>query len=266
MLVVNGSWFVVSSPFMREIVIAKNLDELSKLGADRFVSLANAAIGKNGRFSVALAGGSTPKSLYRLLASEEFRNKIDWRRVFFFFGDERYVPPNDPESNFRMAKENLFDLLGTPPENIFGWPVGEAVPQITADKYEKTLRSFFRASQLLDLALLGMGADGHTASLFPFTPALRENSRLAVSNWVEKLATHRLTMTFPMLNSAANIIFMVAGGEKAPAVKEILEGGRNPEKYPAQQIIPSEGKLTWYLDGKAAALLGGNNQPRATPN
>lgn len=251
---------------MREILVAKDKDELNALAAAKFVEIATRAITNNGRFTVALAGGSTPKSLYRLLAGAEFKDKIDWRRVFFFFGDERDVSPTDPESNFRMAKENLFDLLETPSENIFRWPTGETTHQVTADKYENTLRSFFTASQPLDLALLGMGADGHTASLFPFTPALRENSRLAISNWVEKLETYRLTMTFPMLNSAANIIFTVAGEEKAPAVKEILEGDLDPEKYPAQQIISPGGKLIWYLDEQAAALLTGSDLPRATSN
>ena len=240
---------------MREILVAKDKDELNAMAAAKFVEIANSAIRDNGRFTVALAGGSTPKSLYRLLASDEFRNKIDWPKVFFFFGDERNVPPTDPESNFRMARETLFDLLGTPSENIFMWPTGETTPQITADKYEKTLRSFFTASQPLDLALLGMGADGHTASLFPFTPALRENSRLAVSNWVDKLATYRLTMTFPMLNSAANTIFMVAGEEKAPVLKEILEGEYQSDQYPAQGVDPERGNLCWLADKAAARLL-----------
>jgi 6-phosphogluconolactonase len=242
---------------MRKIRIAKDKDELNTLAAAKFVEIANSAITNRGRFAVSLAGGSTPKSLYRLLAGAKFKDKIDWRRVIFFFGDERYVPPTDPESNFRMASENLFDLLGTPSENIFMWPTGEATPQITADKYEDTLRSFFTASPPLDLALLGMGPDGHTASLFPSTPALQDNSRLAVSNWVEKLATYRLTMTFPMLNSAANIIFLVAGEEKAPAVKEVLEGEYRREKYPAQGVNPEDGNLYWLLDKAASRELRG---------
>jgi 6-phosphogluconolactonase len=240
---------------MREILIATDKDELNALAAAKFIEIANSAIKKNGRFTVALAGGSTPKSLYRLLAGAEFKGKIDWRRVFFYFGDERCVPLTDAESNFRMARENLFDPLGTTVENVFMWQTGEISPMETADSYDNTLRSFVANSASLDLALLGMGADGHTASLFPFTPALNENSRLAVSNWVEKLNTHRLTMTFPMLNSAANIIFLVAGEEKAPAVREILEGEYHPEKYPAQDINPGDGNLYWLLDKAAAGLL-----------
>jgi 6-phosphogluconolactonase len=240
---------------MREILVVKDKNEGNIVAAAKFIKIAGASIRDRGWFTIALAGGSTPKSLYRLLAGAEFKDKIDWQRVIFFFGDERYVPPTDAESNFRMVSENLFDLLGIPSENIFMWPTGEATPQIAADKYEDTLRSFFEASGRLDLALLGMGADGHTASLFPFTPALRANSRLAVSNWVEKFATYRLTMTFTMINSAANIIFLVAGEEKAPAVKEILEGEYNPEKCPAQGIDPEDGNLYWLVDKAAAGRL-----------
>jgi 6-phosphogluconolactonase len=240
---------------MRKIVVAKDKEELNALAAAKFVEIADSAIRNNGRFTVALAGGSTPKSLYRLLAGAEFKDKVDWLKVSFFFGDERYVPPTDPESNFRMAKENLFDLLGTPSKNIFRWPTGQAAPQMTAEKYENALRSLFTASQPLDLALLGMGADGHTASLFPYTAALTETARFAAANWVDKLDAWRLTMTFPMLNSAVNVLFLVAGEEKAPAVKEILEGEYLPEKYPAQGINPRDGNLYWLLDKSAVRLL-----------
>jgi 6-phosphogluconolactonase len=240
---------------MREILVARDKDELNALAAAKFVEIANSAIANNGRFTVALAGGSTPKSLYRLLAGAEFKDKIDWQRVNFFFGDERYVPPTDAESNFRMAKENLFDLLGTLPENIFRWPTESAAAEQAAEEYETALRNFFKGSPRFDLVLLGMGADGHTASLFPYTEALTENSRLAVSNWVEKLGVYRLTMTFPLLNSAANIIFLVAGEEKAPVLKEILEGEYGREKYPARGINPENGNLYWLLDKAAARLL-----------
>lgn len=240
---------------MREIVIAKDLDELSKLGAGRFVSLASAAISAGGRFSVALAGGSTPKALYRLLASEEFRSRVDWPRVYFFFGDERCVPPDHPESNFRMARENLFDLLGTSPKNIFKWRTEAGAAQLAADEYEETIRNFFPSAEGPDLVLLGIGADGHTASLFPYTEALTETARFAAPNWVEKLDTWRLTMTFTMLNGAANVLFLIAGEEKAPVLREILEGEFQPQKCPAQGVIPANGKLVFYIDKQAAALL-----------
>lgn len=242
---------------MQEIVVARDKDELNALAAAKFVEIANSAITNSGRFTVALAGGSTPKSLYRLLAGSEFKDKIDWAKVFFFFGDERYVPPTDTESNFRMARETLFDPLRTPVENIFRWPTESASAEQAAEEYEKTLRNFFSGSPRFDLVLLGVGADGHTASLFPYTEALIETSRSAVSNWVEKLGACRLTMTFPMLNSAANIIFLVAGEEKAPVLKEILGGEYLPEKYPAQGINPGNSNLYWLLDEAAARLLTG---------
>lgn len=242
---------------MREIFIAKDAEELNLLTAARFVDLANEAILTSGRFTVALAGGSTPRSLYGLLAGPGFAEKIDWPNVFFFFGDERFVPPDHPDSNFRMAKEDLFDPLGTGGENIFRWPVEKDDSNEAAAVYEKTIKEFFAENALprFDLILLGLGADGHTVSLFPYSPALDEISRIAVANRIEKLAADRLTLTFPVINNAANIIFLVSGLEKAAALKEILGGAPNPEKYPAQMVKPKDGILTWFVDKDAARLL-----------
>jgi len=240
---------------MREIVVVKDKDERNVMAAAKFIKIAGAAIRDRGRFTVALAGGSTPKSLYRLLAGAESKDKIDWAKVFFFFGDERYVPPTDPKSNFRMARETLFDPLRTPAENIFRWPTESAVAEQAAEEYEKTLRNFFTGSPRFDLVLLGVGADGHTASLFSYTEALLETSRSAVANWVEKLGEWRLTMTFRALNAAANVIFLANGDEKAPVLKEILEGAFQPKKYPAQGVKPDRGNLYWLLDDGAAGLL-----------
>jgi 6-phosphogluconolactonase len=243
---------------MREIVIAKNLDELSRLAADRFVHLANKSNEENRWFTVALAGGSTPRSFYSLLASREYREKIDWAKVFFFFGDERFVPHDNAESNYRMAKETLFDPLGVRFSNVFRWQTEIADPAQAAADYEKDIRAFFYTPESppkFDLVLLGMGPDGHTASLFPYTAALTENSRIAVANPVEKLDTVRLTLTFPILNNAANVIFLVAGAEKAATLKEVIEGDRSPEKYPAQTIDPLDGNLVWLVDQPAADLL-----------
>lgn len=252
---------------MREIVVANVVEELNHLAAARFLDLARAAILTSGRFTVALAGGSTPKALYRLVASLKFRDRVDWSRVFFFFGDERFVPPDHPDSNYRMAKENLFDPLGTAPQNIFRWPVEITSPDQAAADYEKTVREFFAPDFLprFDLMLLGLGADGHTASLFPYSPALKEASRIAVANPVEKLGTERLTLTFPVINNAANIIFLVSGPEKAPALKEILEGALNPEKFPAQMIKPVNGNLIWLIDKQANEQLTTDHEQR-TPN
>jgi 6-phosphogluconolactonase len=243
---------------MREILVARDKDELNAMAAAKFVEIADSAITNHGQFTVALAGGSTPKSLYRLLAGAEFKDSIDWLKVFFFFGDERYVPPTDPESNFRMARETLFDSLQTPVENIFRWPAESAAAEQAAEEYEKILGKFFSGTPRFDLVLLGVGADGHTASLFPYTEALAETSRSAVSNWVQKLGEWRLTMTFRALNAAANVIFLANGDEKAPVLKEILEGPFQPEKYPAQGVKPDRrGHLYYLLDEAAARLLAG---------
>lgn len=235
---------------MAAIHVSKDLHELNHFAAELFVALVKKI---PGRFTVALAGGSTPKALYRLLASDEFRDRIDWPKVFFFFGDERCVPPDHPDSNYRMAKENLFDLLEIGPKNIVRWPAETTRPEEAAAIYENALKDFFSNDSLprFDLVLLGLGADGHTASLFPFSPALKEASRIAVANPVEKFAANRLTLTFPVINHAANVIFLVSGAEKAGALKEVLEGAPNPDKYPAQMVKPVNGNLLWLIDEPA---------------
>lgn len=251
---------------MREIVIAKDVDELNHIASTRIVDLAAYAIRTSSRFTVVLAGGSTPKALYRLLSSNEFSEKIDWSKVSFFFGDERCVPPDHPDSNYRMAKENLFDRLGTAPENIFRWSTEKSTAEDAAADYETTIKEFFPEDSLpqFDLILLGLGADGHTASLFPYSPALKELSRIAVANPVEKLGADRLTLTFPVINNAANIIFLISGNEKGPALKEILEGAPHPDKYPAQLIKPTNGTLTWFVDKDAAGFYAANDDPPTT--
>jgi 6-phosphogluconolactonase len=195
---------------MSEIIVADDLKDLNRRAADKFVELARNTAR---RFTVALAGGSTPKSFYQLLAGPGFADKIDWSKVFFFFGDERFVPADHADSNFRMAKENLFDPLGTAAENIFRWRTETGGAHETAADYEKTIQNFFTITTLprFDLILLGLGPDGHTASLFPYSPALKEVSRIAVANPVEHLASSRLTVTFPVLNNAANVICLVTG-------------------------------------------------------
>jgi 6-phosphogluconolactonase len=268
-----------------QVKIFPNLAELNNFAAEKFVETAHEAIEKRGRFNVALAGGSTPKALYRLLSSDSFKGKVDWRGVFFFFGDERNVLPDDPESNFRMAEENLFKPLAINDQNIFRWRTELKNAEKIANDYEETLKSFFFMENppataggtdlktppataddtdhtvetyklpRFDLILLGMGADGHTASLFPFTEALRETEKLAVANPLEKLDTTRLTLTFPVINNARHVIFLVAGAEKAETLKAVLEGQPEPRKLPSQNINPKNGNLLWLLDEKAAALL-----------
>jgi 6-phosphogluconolactonase len=240
---------------VRQILIKPNLEELSIAAAHLFVDIANRAIDERGRFSVSLSGGTTPASLYKLLASKSYGDKIDWERVFFFFGDERNVPHTDPESNYRMVKETLFAGIPVVADHVRPWPVGEKSPQEIADEYEREIEHFFDGPPIFDLVLLGLGDDCHTASLFPETDALGENVRMAVANWVEKLGTYRLTMTFPVFNNAANVLFLVAGEAKSEAVAKVLEGEFRPDDYPAQFVNPGTGNLFWILDRAAASLL-----------
>lgn len=236
-----------------------NITELNDFAAAKFIEIGNPAIKNSGRFTVALAGGSTPKALYRLLTTKEYSSRIDWRKVFFFFGDERNVAPDDEESNFRMANENLLHPLQIPAENIFRWQTELGDAEKTADTYQETVVKFFDLANgklpRFDLILLGMGDDGHTASLFPFSNALNETEKIAVSNRVEKLDTIRLTLTFPAINNAANVIFLIGGAAKAGALKEVLEGAPQPEKFPSQNVEPTNGNVFWLVDAPAAQFL-----------
>lgn len=243
----------------RIVNIYQNFEILSRTAAEKFVNFANEAIRERGRFTVALAGGSTPKSLYQLLKSESFKDKLDWEKVFFFFGDERNVSPDDAESNFKMVSENLFEPLNTPAENIFRWQTELKDAEKIAEEYEQTIKGFFNLSAnefpKFDLVLLGMGDDGHTASLFPFTEALNETEKIAVANYVEKLQTTRLTLTFPAINKSVNIIFLVSGGNKAEILCEVLEGDFQPERFPSQNIKPENGSIYWLVEEDAAKML-----------
>jgi len=236
-----------------DIRILNTPQELFQAAAAEFIALASAAIRDHGKFTVALSGGSTPKSLYSVLA----RSALPWDKIFFFWSDERHVPPDHPESNYRMAKEALLSKVPVPPENIFRVRAEEKDANVVARDYEEALRSFFhlRPGQFprLDLILLGIGPDGHTASLFPNTAALNETKRLVVANWVEKFKTNRITFTYPVLNYAACVIFLVSGGDKSEIVREVLE---NPgADLPSQKVHPANGRLLWLLDKDAASKL-----------
>lgn len=251
----------------QDLKVFPDLQSLSRQTAQMVVEIAGRSINLNGSFTVALAGGSTPKSLYHLLAGQDFRKKIDWNKVFFFFGDERLVPPDSEDSNYRTASETLFKPLNIDGENIFRWRTETGTAESVAEHYQNTLKSFFNIkadpaylrSDLsfprFDLVLLGMGEDGHTASLFPFTTVLDEDKISAASVYVEKLQTMRLTLTFPVLNNAANLIFLVSGENKAATLKEVLDGVYNPKKLPAQKVKLKNGKLCWMVDEKSAKFL-----------
>jgi 6-phosphogluconolactonase len=226
--------------------------------ADEFVRQATAAVRSKDRFTVALAGGSTPKALYSLLATNA---ALPWDRMYFFFGDERHVPPDHPESNYRMARETLLSKVPILASNIFRVSAENPDASQAAQSYEQTLRHFFQTPlgsfPRFDLILLGMGPDGHTASLFPATKALQERSRLVVANWVEKFKTDRITLTLPVLNNAAMVMFLVGGQDKAETLKEVLEGSQPADLLPSKLICPTDGKLIWLVDQAAAAALSG---------
>lgn len=231
-------------------------EALARTAAEQIVRLANNTISTHGRFSVGLSGGSTPQRLFALLASSEFAPHIDWVNVYLFWGDERTVPPDHNDSNYRMARETLLAHVPIPPDNVRRMK-GELDPAQAADEYEHVLRMFFpdRPWPCFDLLLLGMGDDGHTASLFPGTSALQEKTRWVVANHVPKLNTWRITLTAPAINAASNIMFLVAGTGKCETLRAVLQESHQPEILPSQMIQPAEGTLTWMVDAAAAAYL-----------
>jgi 6-phosphogluconolactonase len=232
--------------------------ELFEAAAEEVVRSANHAVAERERFTLALSGGSTPKNLYTLLAANA-RSSLPWDRTFFFWSDERHVPPIDPDSNYRMAEEAMLAKVPVPPSNVFRVPAEIPDAAAAAEAYEQTIRKFFAldAGQFprFDLIFLGMGPDGHTASLFPETEALREKSRLVVANWVEKLKASRITFTLPVLNAARTVAFLVSGTDKAPALKAVLESDAPGEQYPSKLVRPSDGTLMWFVDRAAASEL-----------
>lgn len=234
--------------------------ELFAAAAEEVVRAAEEAVAARGRFTIALSGGSTPRSLFNLLATNA-RTTLPWDRMFFFWGDERHVPPTDPESNYRMADEAMLSKIPVAAGNVFRIATENPDAAAAADAYEQTLRKFFQLGPgefpRFDLILLGMGPDGHTASLFPGTAALQDKSRLVVANWVEKLKTSRITLTLPVLNAARCVAFLVSGTDKADALKAVLEGDAPGEQYPSKLVKPSDGKLIWLVDRAAASGLAG---------
>jgi 6-phosphogluconolactonase len=241
-----------------DLRVVDDLRGLSQAAAEEFVSQVLTTVRATGRFAVALSGGSTPRSMFSLLATN-FHDQLPWDKMFFFWGDERHVPPDNPESNYRMSHETLLSKVLVPEQNIFRVPAENPDALQAAAEYEETLREFFKLSPgdlpRFDLILLGMGPDGHTASLFPGTGALQEKSRLVVANWVEKFKTYRITFTLPVLNNAAVVIFLVGGKDKAETLKEVLEGNQSAELFPSKLIRPTNGRLIWMVDQAAAAVL-----------
>jgi 6-phosphogluconolactonase len=229
-------------------------EELAAAATREFAARAEEAIEERGRFAVVLAGGSTPETMYGILA-RDYADRIDWSKVYVFFGDERSVPPHHEDSNLKMASEALLDHV--PVGNVHRIR-GELPPDEAAEAYKEELRKFFQTDDVprFDLILLGIGADGHTASLFPETSAIEVHDRWVVANPVLKLDTTRITLTIPVINAARAVIFLVAGEDKAEALVEILEGEADPRAYPAKLIQPPGGP-EWMVDQSAASLLSG---------
>ncbi|MEZ6087985.1 MAG: 6-phosphogluconolactonase [Pirellulaceae bacterium] len=218
---------------------------ISRKACDDLIPLCHAAIEANGVCRIALAGGSTPKLLYELMARHA--DAFQWDSIHLFWGDERNVLPNDPQSNFKMVCEALLDHVPIPAANVHRVPIDPAEPALTAEAYEKTLRSEFASDQTAwDLVLLGMGDDAHTASLFPQTDAIEQTERLFVENWVAKFDTFRLTLTAPAINTAKNVWFLIGGANKREALQNVWGAHHDPTRYPSQLIQPA-GNLRWML-------------------
>jgi 6-phosphogluconolactonase len=237
-----------------KINIFNNENEVLSALAEHFVNVGNDAIAAKGKFSVALSGGSSPKKLYELLASS-YADKLDWGKVYFFFGDERNVPQTHPDSNYLMAKKALFEPLEISTLNIF--PVDTSLePKEAAEKYEEEIEEFFDEVELsFDLVLLGLGDNSHTASLFPHTPVLHDRTPGVKEVFLQDQQVFRITMNAPLINEAQHIAFLVYGAGKAIAVHHVLEDDEDIEEYPAQLIEPIVGEIEWFLDKAAAANL-----------
>jgi 6-phosphogluconolactonase len=239
-----------------EIVVVPDPVALAQEAAQRFSHMAKEAVASRGRFSVALSGGSTPAALYNLLAEEPYRGQIPWGQAHLFWGDERCVPVDDPASNYRLVRDTLIAHVPIPSGNIYRVH-GEWEPEAAARAYTHGLHEFFCGPwSRFDLVLLGLGGDGHTASLFPGSDALDEAERLAVAveAYYQDRPAHRVTLTLPSINAARQILFLVTGSAKAQVVQAVLEGPGN--RLPAKRICPTAGRLTWLLDTAAAGQLG----------
>ena len=239
------------------IAIYPDINTLSHEAAQYIVRVAQESIVTHGRFTLALSGGNTPKKLYGLLASEPYVSQIDWNLVEIFWSDERCVPPDSPDSNYHMAQEVLLSKVPIPANQIHRTPADEADRDAASEAYAQEMRNVFGTNGVpkFDLIQLGMGPEGHTASLFPHQASLHEQQRLVMPVSVPKPPPARLTFTPPLLNAAAHILFLVTGPDKEEAVQAVLEGDHQPDEYPAQIVQPSQGEVTWMLDTAAAAAL-----------
>lgn len=234
------------------IQIYNNTEEINHTAAEIFVKAANEAIAKKNRFTAVLTGGSSPAGIYKLLASDDYKNKIDWSKVFIFWGDERWVPLNDDLSNAKMSYATLLSHVPIPSENIFEMYKDGNTPEDYAAIYEQTIRKILGDEGKFDLILLGMGDDGHTASLFPGQAVLDEQEKWVAAYYLEPQKMHRITLTAPLINKAEKIVVIAFGEKKAHALKEVTKGTFNPATYPMQLIKPVSGELLFLVDKSAA--------------
>jgi 6-phosphogluconolactonase len=235
-----------------EIKVLADPAEVAHEAAERVIAAAARAADEGHAFSIALSGGSTPKALFELLATPAYKSRVDWPGVEVFFGDERNVPPDHKDSNYRMARETILSKVPIPGDNVYRMH-GELDANEAAKQYGQMLKEKF-ADAGLDMVLLGMGDDAHTASLFPGTAALNEAKHRCVANYVDKLSAWRITLTAPFINRAKDVVILVAGASKAQRLAEVLEGPRDPQRLPIQLINPTQGHLAWLVDAAAAGM------------
>lgn len=238
-----------------EVRIAADPEALAREAGEWLILQIRRIVDSKGRCAVALSGGTTPEKLYRFWSEPEVSRRIPWDRVHFFWGDERHVPPQHADSNYRMVRQ-AWAQVPVPEVNLHRVPAEEPEAEEAARQYESTLREFFTEGlPRFDLMLLGLGPDGHTASLFPGGDAVFETERWVVAPYVPKLSTYRISLTVPVINASEQTVFLVAGSSKAPALKAVWSDPKDPLKLPAQAIEPKEGKLIWWLDRAAAQDL-----------
>jgi len=240
------------------VAVSHDAQSANAVAADMIVGLARQTVSEGRNFTLALSGGSTPKKLFELLASPQWQSKVPWDKIDFFWGDERYVPISDPSSNFRMTQEAMLSKVAIPQERIHRW-LTEKPAEEAAQLYDQEIRRVVPAGPndvpQFDLILLGLGTNGHTASLFPYQPGLHEKTRLAFAEYIDEVKMQRLSFSAPLINAARQIVFLALGANKATVVREIVAGVFDPERLPAQLIRPASGKLTWILDSQSAGKL-----------
>ncbi len=238
------------------VLVFETPELVAQAAAERFVAYSIASIAEHGTFTVALAGGSTPRGAYELLGTDEFKGRVDWSGVHLFFGDERMVPPDSPESNFRMVSDALISRVPLPPANVHRIN-GETTPEESTESYEAELKRFFGRTDWprFDLVLLGMGDDGHTASLFPGSDVLNETTKWVVATRHPESQQLRITLTPPVFNHASGVTFLVTGEKKAAPLERVLHGDAANEELPARKIRPVNGTIEWLIDRSAASAL-----------